>query len=118
MGVYNTLFSRVFSIFPIPSKKGKTMCRNLPIYMYTHTYICLYIQICAYFFPKKRGFLKFKKTKKIGWDQNLLWYRTILGLTPMHVNNEKETAVNIYLSCLLVRKLILRNSKTRRKSIY
>lgn len=27
-------------------------------------------------------------------------------------SNEKETAVNIYLSCLLARKLTLRNSKT------
>lgn len=66
MGVYNTLFSRVFSIFPIPSKKGK-LCAEIYLYTCIHTriYVCIYRYVHI-FFLKKEDSSSLKRQKKLG----------------------------------------------------
>lgn len=87
------------------------------MYVYTHTHTYMYIGIClniyrhTWFFPQRKGFLEFRMTKNWAGSKSTTVLNNSWSQMYVIVNNEKETAVNIDLSCWLTRKLTLRIQK-------
>ena len=96
-------------------KRETYLQRSLLKYIYMCVCVCVWTHTHILGGGWKRGVLAFRMTKKIGWTQNPLQSCTILG--PIQMYGKGNSAVNVYLSCLLARKLTLRNSKINLKNV-